>query len=121
VHAASTVAGGAAQAATSGDSNYAVDGLFRPDHIDNAVSTQDAASQAARILANGIRNGDVPPADRAYLAQLVAAKTGISQEDAEKRVIPSPAPRMQKPKRVRQQTPHATLRRILLSLRRCRY
>ncbi len=86
MHAASAVAGGAAQAATSGASNYAVDGLFRPDHIDNAVSTQDAASQAGRILANGIRNGDVPPADRAYLAQLVAAKTGISQADAEKRV-----------------------------------
>jgi len=30
--------------------------------------------------------GDVPPADRAYLAQLVAAKSGISQADAEKRV-----------------------------------
>ena len=86
VHAASTVAGGAAQAVTSGASSYAVDGLFRPDHIDNAVSTQDAASQASRILANDIRNGDVPPADRAYLAQLVAAKTGISQADAEKRV-----------------------------------
>ena len=86
VHAASTVAGGAAQAATSGASSYAVDGLFRPDHIDNAVSTQDAASQASRILANGIRNGDVPAADRSYLAQLVAAETRISQADAEKRV-----------------------------------
>src|SRR6201999_4197552 len=31
-------------------------------------------------------NGEVPAADRTYLAQLVAAKTGISQADAQKRV-----------------------------------
>ena len=86
IRAASTVAGGAAQAATSGVSSYTVDGLLRPDHVDASTSTQDAAAQASRILANGVRNGDVPPADRTYLAQLVAAKTGISQADAQKRV-----------------------------------
>ncbi len=86
VHAASSVAGGAAQTATSSVSSYAVDGLFRSDRIDTSTSTQDAAAQASRILANGVRNGDVPPADRTYLAQLVAAKTGISQADAQKRV-----------------------------------
>ena len=86
VRAASTVAGGAAEAATSTVSSYAVDGLFRPDRIDASTSTQEAAAQATRILANGVRNGDVPPADRTYLAQLVAAKTGISQTDAQKRV-----------------------------------
>jgi hypothetical protein len=86
VHAASSVAGGAAQTVTSSVSSYAVDGLFRSDRIDASTSTQDAAAQASRILANGVRNGDVPPADRAYLAQLVAAKTGISQADAQKRV-----------------------------------
>jgi hypothetical protein len=86
VRAASTVAGGAVQAATSSVSAYAVDGLFRSDRIDASTSTQDAAAQATRILANGVRNGDVPPADRTYLAQLVAAKTGLSQADAQKRV-----------------------------------
>jgi hypothetical protein len=86
VRAASTVAGGAAQAATSSVSSYAVDGLFRSDRIDASTSTQDAAAQATRILANGVRNGDVPPADRTYLAQLVAAKAGIPQADAQKRV-----------------------------------
>ena len=83
---AETVAGGAAQAATSGVSGYAVDGLFRSDRIDGSASTQDVAAQATRILANGVRNGDVPAADRAYLAQLVAAKTGLSPADAQKRV-----------------------------------
>ena len=86
VRAASTATSGAAQAATSGASGYSVDALFRSDHIDASVSNQDVAAQASRILANGIRNGEVPPADRSYLAQLVAAKTGISQPDAEKRV-----------------------------------
>jgi hypothetical protein len=86
VRAASTVAGGAAQAATSGMSSYSVDSLFRSDHIDASASNQDVAAQASRILANGVRNGDVPPGDRTYLAQLVAAKTGLPQADAQKRV-----------------------------------
>lgn len=86
VRAASTVVGGAAQAATSGVSSYAVDGLFRSDRVDASTSSQELAAQATRILANGVRNGDVPPADRSYLAQLVSAKTGLSQTDAQKRV-----------------------------------
>ena len=86
VRAASSVAGGAAQAATSAVSGYSVDTLFRSDHIDASVSNQDITAQATRILANGIQNGDVPPADRTYLAQLVAAKTGIAPADAQKRV-----------------------------------
>ena len=47
---------------------------------------QDASAQATHILANAIRTGDVPQADRTYLAQLVAARTGIPQADAQKRV-----------------------------------
>jgi hypothetical protein len=86
VRAAATTAGGAVQAVTSSISGYAVDGLFRSDHVDASTTTQDAAAQASRILANGIRTGNVSAADRTYLAQLVAAKTGISQADAEKRV-----------------------------------
>ena len=86
VRAAATTAGGAVQAVTSSISGYAVDGLFRSDPVDASTTTQDAAAQATHILANGIRTGDVSAADRTYLAQLVAAKTGISQADAEKRV-----------------------------------
>jgi hypothetical protein len=86
VRAASNVAGEAAQAATSGMFGYSVDALFRSDHIDASASNQDAAAQASRILANGVRTGDVPPGDRTYLAQLVAAKAGIPQADAQKRV-----------------------------------
>jgi hypothetical protein len=93
VHAAATVAGGAAQGAgqivsqaASGVSAYDVDSLFRSDHPNPADSSQDNNAQVTRILASGVANGDVPAADRTYLAQLVAARTGISQADAEKRV-----------------------------------
>ena len=84
--AASTAAGGVAQAATAGVSGYAVDALFRSDHVDASANTQDLVAQVTRILANGIRSGDLPSSDRSYLAQLVAAKAGISQADAQKRV-----------------------------------
>jgi hypothetical protein len=86
VRAASTVAGGAAPAATAGVSSYSVDSLFRSDHADASASNQEVVAQAARILANGVRNGDVPAGDRTYLAQLVAAKAGIPPADAQKRV-----------------------------------
>ena len=93
VHAAATVAGSAAQGASqiasqmaSGASAYDVDSLFRSDRPDPAASPQNTTAQVTRILASGIANGEVPAADRTYLVQLVAARTGISQADAEKRV-----------------------------------
>ena len=38
------------------------------------------------MLARSIANGNLDPNDRTYLAKLVAARTGMSQQDAEKRV-----------------------------------
>ena len=38
------------------------------------------------ILANDLRQGSIPPTDKSYLAQVVAAKTGVSETEAEKRV-----------------------------------
>jgi hypothetical protein len=87
VHAASNVAAsaasGAAQSAGVNVNSYTVDSLFRSDH---PTSDQDATAQATRILANGLRTGDVPADDKAYLSRLVAARTGISQDDAQQRV-----------------------------------
>jgi hypothetical protein len=60
--------------------------LFRSPRADSSAATSDARAEAARILANGVVSGDVPSADRTYLAELVAARTGISMEDARKRV-----------------------------------
>jgi hypothetical protein len=90
-HVAGTIASGAAEGANQGafqENPFAsyVDSLFRSDHPDAKASDQDVRPETTRILAAGIRNGDVPPGDKTYLAQLVAARTGLSQADAEKRV-----------------------------------
>jgi hypothetical protein len=98
VRAASTAVSGAAQGATAsagvsrpGDpSAYTVDTLFRTsqgtDQAQSTTSSSDARGEAARILAMGVTNGNVPATDRTYLASLVAAHTGIPQADAEQRV-----------------------------------
>lgn len=71
---------------TSADpTGYFVDSLYRTDHPSAALSDADVRGQTTRILLNGA-NGDVAAPDKAYLAQLVAARTGLSQADAEKRV-----------------------------------
>lgn len=90
---AAIMAGSAADATTpmramQGDdaspNAYFVDRLFRSDHASTATPSDRA--EASRILANALRQKDVPAADTTYLAQLVAAKTGISQHDADMRV-----------------------------------
>lgn len=86
----SSVASGASQGTTQsagsgGNINgYYLDQLFRADH--DAASGQDPRPEVTRILAMGLQNGSVSDSDKSYLAQLVAARTGISQDDARKRV-----------------------------------
>jgi hypothetical protein len=99
-HTAAAVASGASQAATAAATQngmgstglasplapYDMDTLFRSDHPDSSTGSADARAEAAGVLAHGAATGDVPTADRAYLAQLVAARTGISQDEAQRRV-----------------------------------
>jgi hypothetical protein len=85
--AAQGTAQGAAQNAGSGTpSGYLVDTLFRKSTPDATANPQEAQGEATRIIATGLRNGDIAPGDRTYLAQLVAARTGLSQDEAQKRV-----------------------------------
>ena len=96
VSAVTGIAGGAAQGASQAASTSAssldpsaflVDTLFRPTTPNaDGASAADAKSEATRILVTSVRNGSLAPADKTYLAQLAAARTGISQQDAEKRV-----------------------------------
>lgn len=94
VHAATTVASGVSQgAATNGQTGsvgsvapYDVDALFRTTSRDVNAPAIEGRGEATRILANGLSTGGVPDADRTYLASLIAARTGISQADAQKRV-----------------------------------
>lgn len=73
-------------AVRSDPNTYFIDALFRSEHLPDDVSDASIRAEAARILVHGVRQGDVSPADRSYLARMVAARTGISQADAEKRV-----------------------------------
>jgi hypothetical protein len=52
-----------------------------------AVNRGGSRAEAGRLLAPVLRKGgDVSAADRTYLAKVVAARTGLSQAEAEKRV-----------------------------------
>lgn len=91
--AASNIAGGAfselAPAAESGGPvDYYVDALLRSNLTasPNATGSEATRREVARILTTGLRNGDVLAPDRTYMAQVVAARTGLSQGDADKRV-----------------------------------
>src|SRR5690348_1708538 len=71
-----------------------VDELFRPAPAASPANAagQGAADQAtrnevSRLLLKSLRDrSDVSAADRAYLVQIVSARTGLAQADAEKRV-----------------------------------
>ncbi|MBV8845702.1 MAG: hypothetical protein JO307_23085 [Bryobacterales bacterium] len=75
-----------AAAAVSGPEAYFVDALFRSSRP--APENQDAVvrAEAGRIIANGLRQDQMPPADQNYLAQTIAARTGITQAEAEQRM-----------------------------------
>jgi hypothetical protein len=77
-------AGGQAASAMGDPTSYFSDMLWRSDHP--AQGDQAAIAEGGRILARALYNGDLPAADKTYLAQLVASRTGLSQPDAEKRV-----------------------------------
>jgi hypothetical protein len=99
------VAGAAANAASRGmDNGYVVDLMFRPATA-NAQNAQPNAPQpsassqearapvdeqtraaAGRILARSLASGSVDAGDKSYLAQLIAAHTGMSQQEAEQRI-----------------------------------
>jgi putative Ca2+/H+ antiporter (TMEM165/GDT1 family) len=63
---------------------YFVDSLFRSSRAERVDPSE--RTEAGLILARGIQEKDMPPADRTYLAQLVSARTGLSQTDAQARV-----------------------------------
>jgi len=89
---ATGVAGGAAKgaiqsaSAATAPNAYLLDRLFRTDRPNAAGAEADAKAQTGLIILNGLATGDVPTPDRAYLAQLVSARTGVAPEEAATRV-----------------------------------
>jgi hypothetical protein len=90
---AGAVGQGAAQAAASAVgpmSEYDMDTLFRASQPGaanpNGESNEQAAQEVTTIVGNAITTGQLPAGDRDYLAQLVAARTNVSVDDARTRV-----------------------------------
>jgi hypothetical protein len=70
-----------------------VDALLRSDAPaaqnsgPNSGNASDSRGEMVRLFTSSLRNGgDLKPADRAYVSKVVAARTGLSQADADKRV-----------------------------------
>ena len=84
--------GGATRAAVSTTTSSPmagyVDALLRPsDPAAQGQQTSDPRPELARLLTADFRAGNnLSPDDRAYVSKVVAARTGLSQADAEKRV-----------------------------------
>jgi hypothetical protein len=90
VQAGSMVAAGAAHAAAASVSDsvapYDIDRLLRPATIETDSSKSEGRTEVSRILAKAISSGNITSEDRGYLAKLVAARAGVSEAEAQKRV-----------------------------------
>jgi hypothetical protein len=98
--AATSMIGGAARASATaveasgqaqsrdgvGPNAYVVDTLLRTSASRSERDNASVRGEIGLIFANGIREGSLAPADKSYLVQVVAAKTGMSEPDAAKRV-----------------------------------
>lgn len=96
--AATSIAGGGAQpgasatlaAGTEGSilnpNAYLTDVLFRSNGAVSERNDASARGEAERILAHGLRSGNLSEGDKTYLAQMVSARTGLSPIEAEGRV-----------------------------------
>jgi hypothetical protein len=87
---ASTMSG-VARGATPGTGDafaYFTDILFRSANPADESNAGQSRSEATRILARSIQGGQVAlaPADATYLAQIVAARTGLGPAEAQQRV-----------------------------------
>ena len=98
VTATAAVAGGAAANGSantkpdtdSGPMGYFIDSLFRKDGTTEGDSGEQAAAASAaevtRIFTNSLRTGALPAEDVRHAGQIVAQRTGLTQQDAERRV-----------------------------------
>jgi hypothetical protein len=81
-----SVAREAAGSAATDPSAYFTDMLLRSDKPVPDASDSSTRSEIARIMANAARTGELAQGDRAYVAQVISARTGMSQQEADKRI-----------------------------------
>ena len=105
VQAGAQVAGGAASAATAaaaggagaagadaaksgngGPMGYMIDSMFRGPKSKPSASPEQSTGEVTRIFTNALASGKLPEEDARYAGQVVAQRTGLSQQEAEKRV-----------------------------------
>ncbi|MGO6670554.1 hypothetical protein [Rhizobium ruizarguesonis] len=91
VGSAATAAGTAASSTASISdlpTAYFADALLRPEQARAGATSDDASATAevSRILLNGAAAGQIADDDKAYLATIVSARTGLSEADARTRV-----------------------------------
>ena len=98
--AAASVAGGAARGGAMtmesagpaqaqegfGPSAYFTDKLLRPSEVNANQDYGSLRGEVGLIFANAIREGSMPGGDRAFLAQVVAVRTGGNQAEGDKLV-----------------------------------
>jgi hypothetical protein len=80
---------------------YFMDSLFRRDinaapmgstlgesaSAPQGENPAESTSEATRIFMNSLRTGPLPPQDVRYVGQIVVQRTGLTQQEAEKRVV----------------------------------
>jgi hypothetical protein len=69
----------------SSSNSYFVNYLFRTDGSKDGASA-GTRTEADSVFTHSLVQGSLDSSDRAYLSQLVAANTGLSSSDADKRV-----------------------------------
>ena len=60
--------------------------LLRTPSLSAEQNSSALHGEVALIFANALREGNMPSADKTYLAKIVAARTGVSESAAENRV-----------------------------------
>jgi hypothetical protein len=119
--AATSLVGGAARAGATvaeasgssqgggglGQNGYFVDTLLRTSASSSGPANASVRSEIGLILLHSLREGSMPPADKSYLAQMVAAQTGLSEPETEKRVDDVYANAQQAAERARKALAHS--------------
>jgi hypothetical protein len=81
-----TTVGGAASEGMVNPNAYFVDNLLRSTNASQDRNDLAVRGEVDRIFAHALSQGAIPQTDNTYLAQLVSARTGLTQAEAERRV-----------------------------------
>ncbi|WP_398472735.1 hypothetical protein [Tardiphaga sp.] len=79
-------AGATSAAAQSGPVDAYVDTLLRPNTPAPTGDANASRGEISRIFASSLRGGELKAADRSYVVKVIAARNGLSEAEADKRV-----------------------------------